>query len=70
MWGHGCVDALTSDFGDFYSVNASTSIEGNIILDSNLRFFGGLSVGLVIFWMALFFVGWIQKAKSLPAWRL
>lgn len=39
--------------GKFYSINISNSIPGNIILDSNYRFYAGLSIGLglVLFWI-------------------
>jgi hypothetical protein len=38
---------------EFYQVSMSNTIEGNIILDSNLRYFSGLSfgLGLIIFWI-------------------
>ena len=38
---------------EFYEVNISHNIQGNIILDSNLRYFSGLwlGLGLVIFWL-------------------
>jgi hypothetical protein len=38
---------------DFYGISMSSNIQGNIILDSNLRFYGGLSIGLglIIFWL-------------------
>lgn len=39
----------------YYAVTASPNIEGNIILDSNLRYFSGLwvGVGLMLVWIAL-----------------
>jgi hypothetical protein len=49
----GIVAGMATDFGDFYGVSVSPHIEGNIILDSNLRYFSGLwlGVGLILFWM-------------------
>ena len=49
----GIVAGMTTDLGDFYGVSVSPSIEGNIILDSNLRYFSGvwLGLGLILFWM-------------------
>ncbi len=49
----GIVAGMTTNFGDFYGVSVSPGIEGNIILDSNLRYFSGLwlGVGLILFWM-------------------
>lgn len=38
---------------DFYGISINSHIQGHIILDSNLRFYGGLSIGLgiIIFWI-------------------
>jgi hypothetical protein len=49
----GIIAGVTDNVGDFYGVSVSNSIEGHIILDSNLRFFGGLSIGLglIMFWI-------------------
>ncbi len=49
----GIVAGMTTNFGDFYGVSVSPGIEGNVILDSNLRYFSGLwlGVGLILFWM-------------------
>ncbi len=49
----GIMAGVTNNVGNFYGVSVSNTIEGNIILDSNLRFFGGLSIGLglIMFWM-------------------
>ena len=49
----GIVAGMTTDFGDFYGVSVNPRIEGNIILDSNLRYFSGLwlGAGLILFWM-------------------
>ncbi len=49
----GIVAGMTTNFGDFYGVSVNPRIEGNIILDSNLRYFSGLwfGVGLILFWM-------------------
>ncbi len=48
----GIVAGITDDLGNFYGVNVSPSTEGNVILDSNLRFYAGLSVGLglILLW--------------------
>lgn len=49
----GILAGITSDFGDFYRVHVDAGMEGNIILDSNLRYFSGLwlGLGLTLFWM-------------------
>jgi hypothetical protein len=49
----GIVSGVTPDLGDFYRVSVSNAVEGNIILDSNLRYFSGLwlGIGLTLFWM-------------------
>lgn len=49
----GIVSGITPNLGDFYRVSVSNGIEGNIILDSNLRYFSGLwlGIGLTLFWM-------------------
>lgn len=46
----GFVGGITDDF---YGVSASAQVSGNIILDSNLRYFSGLwlGLGLLILWM-------------------
>ena len=48
------VMGMAGGIGDeFYGVDANRGIEGNIILDSNLRYFSGLwlGLGLILFWM-------------------
>ncbi len=47
---------------DFYSVNINKSIQGNIILDSNYRFSGGLWIGLGI--ILLWIIPSIEKHKD------
>ena len=49
----GVISGITPNLGDFYRVSVSNGVEGNIILDSNLRYFSGLwlGVGLTLFWM-------------------
>jgi hypothetical protein len=49
----GILSGITPDFGDFYRVSVSSAVEGNIILDSNMRYFSGLwlGIGLTLFWM-------------------
>ncbi|MBI4964105.1 MAG: DUF4345 domain-containing protein [Desulfomonile tiedjei] len=47
----------------FYEISFSHNIQGNIILDSNLRYFSGLwmGLGLVIFWV----IPSIEQKKSI-----
>ncbi len=49
----GVASGITTALGDFYGISVSPSIEGNIILDSNLRYFSGvwLGLGLILFWV-------------------
>ncbi len=49
----GVAAGITTNLGDFYAISVSPSIEGNIILDSNLRYFSGvwLGLGLILFWV-------------------
>ena len=48
---------------DFYGISVNSNIQGNIILDSNLRFYAGLSIGLglIIFWL----IPSIEKQKTI-----
>jgi hypothetical protein len=48
---------------EFYAVSISNEIQGNIILDSNLRFYYGLTLGLglIIFWI----IPSIEKRKTI-----
>jgi hypothetical protein len=48
---------------DFYGVHISSAVQGNIILDSNLRYFSGvwLGLGIILFWI----IPSIEKQKLL-----
>ncbi len=47
------MSVITGASDKFYTVNMSNAVEGNIILDSNYRFFAGLGVGMgfIILWI-------------------
>ncbi|MGZ9224272.1 MAG: DUF4345 domain-containing protein [Anaerolineales bacterium] len=49
----GLLAGITADYGDYYRVSVNPSLEGNIVLDSNLRYFSGLwlGLGLILFWI-------------------
>jgi hypothetical protein len=47
----------------FYAVNVDSNISGNIILDSNLRFYYGLTIGLGI--MLCWIIPSIERRKTI-----
>ena len=59
----GFLGAIYGITDDFYGISINSNIQGHIILDSNLRFYGGLSIGLglIIFWM----IPSIEKQKTI-----
>jgi hypothetical protein len=59
----GLLGLITGITDGFYGVNISHYTQGNIILDSNLRYFSGLwlGLGLIIFWL----IPAIEQQKSI-----